>query len=76
MTRRFKEGLIRARELFTETPRVRLTTAHAAQMAGLDKEVCRVLLRTLTEAGSLEQGVGGLFVRRSSAPHSPVTVED
>ena len=70
MTRRFKEALIRVRELFTEKPGVRLTTAHAAELAGLDKEVCRALLRNLTEAGILEQGVGGRFVRRSSASHS------
>jgi DNA-binding GntR family transcriptional regulator len=52
--------------LFVSTPGVKLTTLDAAQRAGLDRQVCRVLLRTLTTTGFLEQRVGGIFVRRSS----------
>ena len=65
-TRRFKEALARVQQLFVDPPGVRLTTADAAQMAGLDRQVCRVLLRTLIETGFLEQGVTGMFVRRAS----------
>jgi DNA-binding IclR family transcriptional regulator len=68
-TRRFKEALARVQHLFGDTPGVKLTTADAAQMAGLDRQVCRVLLRTLIETGFLEQRMTGVFVRRSSNLH-------
>ena len=70
-TRRFKEALARVQHLFTETPGIKLTTADAAQMAGLDRQVCRVMLRNLTEGGFLEQRLGGVFVRSSSASRKP-----
>ena len=53
-TRRVKEALARVRNLFLD-PGAKLTTADAAQMAGLDREVCRALLQNLVEAGFLEQ---------------------
>jgi DNA-binding IclR family transcriptional regulator len=56
-------------QLFMKTRDVQLTTADAALMAGLDRQVCRVLLRTLIETGFLEQRPGGRFVRSSSASH-------
>ena len=65
-TRRFKEALARVQHLFIETRDVKLTTADAALMAGLDKQVCRVLLRNLIETGFLEERPGGMFVRSSS----------
>ena len=65
-TRCFKEALARVQHLFVDTPGVQLTSADAAQMAGLDGQVCRVVLRTLTESGVLEQCMRGVFVRRSS----------
>ena len=68
-TRRFKEALARVQCLFTVKPGVRLTTAAAARMAGLDRQVCRVMLRNLVDTGFLEQGLGGVFVRSSSAAH-------
>lgn len=68
-TRCFNEALARIQHLFIQTPGVRLTTADAAQMAGLDRQVCRVLLRSLIDAGFLEQRLGGVFVRSSSASH-------
>jgi DNA-binding IclR family transcriptional regulator len=68
-TRRFKEALARVQHLFTETRGVTLTTADAALMTGLDRQVCRVLLRNLIETGFLEQRPGGLFVRRPPALH-------
>ncbi len=68
-TRRFNEALARVQQLFMQTPDVKLTTADAAQMAGLDRQLCRVLLRNLIHAGFLEQRLGGVFVRRSSTSH-------
>ena len=68
-TRRFKEALARVRHLFMQAPGIRLTTADAAQMAGLDGQVCGVLLRKLIDVGFLEERLGGVFVRNSSASH-------
>lgn len=65
-TRRFNEALARVRRLFVETPGIKLTTADAARTAGLDRQVCRVLLRNLIDAGFLEQHLGGVFVGKSS----------
>ena len=67
-TRRVKEALARIRELFVN-PGARLTTADAAQMAGLDSEVCGALLKNLVDAGFLEQRLRGVFVRSPSASH-------
>jgi DNA-binding GntR family transcriptional regulator len=65
-TRRVKEALARVRSLFLD-PGAHLTTADAAQMAGLDRQVCRALLQNLVEAGFLEQRLRGVFVRSPSA---------
>ena len=68
-TRCVKEALARVRILFME-PGAKLTTADAAQMAGLDRQVCRVLLQNLVEAGFLERRLRGVFVRSPSLrPH-------
>ena len=68
-TRCFKQALARVQHLFMETRGVKLTATDAALMAGLDEQVCRVLLRNLIETGFLEKGPRGLFVRSSSASH-------
>jgi len=60
-TRCFREALERVQDLFVNSPGVKLTTAEAARMAGLDRQVCRVLFRTLIETGFLEQGLRGTF---------------
>ena len=60
-TRCFREALERVQDLFVNSPGVKLTTAEAARMAGLDRQVCRVLFRTLIESGFLERGVRGTF---------------
>jgi len=65
-TRRFKEALMRVKQLFLETPGATLTTADAAQMAGLDMQVCGRLLHSLIDAGFLEERLGGVFVRSPS----------
>ena len=69
-TRCVKEALARVRILFME-PGAKLTAADAAQMAGLDRQVCRVLLRNLVETGFLERRLRGVFVRSppSLRPH-------
>ena len=67
-TRRVKEALVRVQNLFLD-PGARLTTADAAQMAGLDGQVCGALLQNLVEAGFLEQRLRGVFVR------TPATVK-
>ena len=67
-TPRVKEALSRIRSLFMDTG-ARLTTADAAQLAGLDTQVCGVLLQNLVETGFLEQRLRGVFVRNSSASH-------
>ena len=68
-TRRFNEALARVQQLFVQTPSVALTTADTAQMAGLDRQVCRIVLRNLIDAGFLERRLGGVFVRSSPASH-------
>jgi hypothetical protein len=68
-TRRFKEALARVEGLFLVKPGVRLTNSAAARMAGLDRQVCRTMLQNLVDTGFLEQGLGGVFVRSSSAAH-------
>ena len=70
-TRRFKEALARVQHLFVDAPSGKLTTADAARLAGLDRQVCRVLLRTLTETGFLGQRVraSSSATRRNS--HDP-----
>jgi DNA-binding GntR family transcriptional regulator len=50
-------------------PGATLTTVDAAEMAGLDRAVCRGLLQNLVEAGFLEQRLRGVFVRSRSASH-------
>ena len=62
-TRRFREALARVQRLFMLRPGVRLTTADAAQKAGLDRQVCRVMLRNLVDMGFLEQRLGGVIAR-------------
>jgi DNA-binding IclR family transcriptional regulator len=61
-TRCVKEALARVRSLFMD-PGAKLTNADAAQMAGLDRQVCQALLQSLVESGFLEQRLRGVFVR-------------
>ena len=57
-TQCFKEAVVRVQHLFVETRGVTLTTADAARIAGLDRQVCRAVLRTLIETGFLSSGRG------------------
>ena len=54
-TPRVKEAHERLTRVFSARPGIRLTTAAAARIACLDHEVCRVLLRTLTDTRVIEQ---------------------
>ena len=65
-TRCFKQALAKVRALFVATPGLTLTTADTARLSSIDRQVCRVVLRTLTESGFLERRVGGVFVLRGS----------
>jgi hypothetical protein len=62
-TPRLKEALAKVRRVFEAAPGVALTTADTARVAGLDRQVCRVLLRMLSIAGFLERRTSGVFVR-------------
>jgi hypothetical protein len=48
-------------------PDTKLTTATAAQMAGLDSQVCGALLQNLVDEVYLEQRLRGVFVRSPPA---------
>ena len=82
-TRCFKLALAKVRTLFVGTPALTLTTADTARMSGLDRQVCRVALRTLTEEGLLERRVTGVFVlrgskdarKRTSSPTPPASTD-
>lgn len=69
LTPRLKAALAKVRELFVRAPGIRLTTADTARASGLDRQVCRVLLRHLAEAGFLERRASGVFVRRAPTPN-------
>jgi DNA-binding IclR family transcriptional regulator len=66
----FREALARVQDLFVNTPGVKLTAAEAARMAGLDRQVCRALFRTLIETGFLERGVRGTFSAAHPTPNN------
>lgn len=69
LTPRLKEALAKVRDLFVRAPGIKLTTADTARASGLDRQVCRVLLRNLAEAGFLERRGSGVFVRRPPTPN-------
>lgn len=69
LTPRLRVALARVRDLFVKAPGVRLTTAETAQASGLDRQVCRVLLRNLARAGFIERRRSGVFVRCPPRPN-------
>jgi hypothetical protein len=69
-TPRVKEALSRIRSLFLD-PGAKLNTADAAQLAGLDTQVCQVLLQNLVETGFLERRLRGMFVRTRQLRTTP-----
>lgn len=69
LTPRFRVALAKVRDLFVKAPGVGLTTAETARASGLDRQVCRVLLRSLARAGFIERRRSGVFVRRPPTPN-------
>ncbi len=69
LTPRFRVALAKVRDLFVKAPDIRLTTAEAARASGLDRQVCRVLLRNLAKAGVIERRGSGVFVRCPPRPN-------
>lgn len=69
LTARYGAALAKVRELFAKAPSIGFTTAETAQASGLDRQVCRVLLRSLAKSGFIERRASGEFIRRSSGPN-------
>ncbi len=61
---RLNEALARLREVLHATAGVELTDLDAAELAGLEEDVCRALLQVLYETGILEKRRRGVFVCR------------
>ena len=64
---RMEEALQRIQGEYVEMPGLRLTTAQAQRLWGLDREVCDALLRELVNAKFLSQTRDGAFVRIDGA---------
>ena len=60
------ESLRRLEVIFREMIGVELVDTDAAELAGLDEEECRILLRVLEETGARERRRSCVFVCRSS----------
>jgi hypothetical protein len=63
-TTRVNEALARLRDALRATAGVELTDLDAAELAGLEEDVCRALLQVLYETGALEKKRRGVFVCR------------
>lgn len=64
---RMDEVLQRIQGEFVEMPGLRLTTAQAQRLWGLDRDVCDALLGALVDARFLSQTRDGAFVRVDGA---------
>ena len=64
---RIDEVLQRIRGEFVEMPGLRLTSAQARRLWGLEGDVCTALLGSLVDARFLVQTRDGVFVRDQSA---------
>ncbi len=60
-TPRVTDALTRLKAVFRETDGQELTVTEAADLAGLDDEVCHRLLRVLRDTGFIEQRRTGVF---------------
>ena len=68
-TPRVKDALARLTTVFLGRAGRTLTLAEAAELAGLDEEVCRKFLQALCDSGFLEPCPDGEF---RETPRSPV----
>jgi hypothetical protein len=70
---RIDEVLQRIQGEYVEMPGLRLTTAQAQRLWGLDRDVCDALLGALVDAKFLSQTRDGAFIRLDGALPSQVT---
>jgi hypothetical protein len=70
---RIDEVLQRIQGEFVEMPGLRLTTAQAQRLWGLDRDVCDALLGALVDARFLARTRDGAFVRQDGAGPSQWT---
>ena len=70
---RMDEVLQRIQGEFVEMPGLRLTTAQAQRLWGLERDVCDALLGALVDAKFLSQTRDGSFVRMDGAHPMKVT---
>jgi hypothetical protein len=60
------EALGRLKDVFSRTVGLELVDSDVAELAGLDDEVCRILLAVLEKTGAIERSRSHVFVCRSS----------
>jgi hypothetical protein len=70
---RIDEVLQRIQGEYVEMPGLRLTTAQAQRLWGLERDVCDALLGALVDAKFLDRTRDGAFVRREGALPKQVT---
>ncbi|HXW07692.1 MAG TPA: hypothetical protein VD833_20860 [Vicinamibacterales bacterium] len=70
---RIDEVLQRIQGEFVEMPGLRLTTAQAQRLWGLDRDVCGALLGALVDARFLTQTRDGAYMRLEGAKPLPRT---
>jgi hypothetical protein len=70
---RIDEVLQRIQGEYVEMPGLRLTTAQAQRLWGLERDVCDALLGALVDAKFLTQTRDGAFVRLDGARPTSVT---
>ena len=70
---RMDEVLQRIQGEFIEMPGLRLTTAQAQRLWGLERDVCDALLGALVDAKFLSQTRDGAFVRTDGARPAQVS---
>ena len=61
---RVNDALGRLRAVFRTTADAELTDSDLAEIAGLDEEECRALLKVLLESGAIEQRRSRVFSSR------------
>ena len=70
---RIEEVLQRIQGEYVEMPGLRLTSAQAQRLWGLDREVCDAILGALVDARFLSRTRDGAFIRLDGARPRPIT---
>jgi len=73
-TRPMAAALARLKTVFRETAGAELTDTDVAELAGIDDDECRVLLRMLEQTGVIEQPRNRVFVSVPSSQRTPATI--